>query len=273
MENSFYAPPNISPQKSKGLGFFKKILAFLGIIAIVFPLVIVAFYLGRQSQIPSSVEVETSDDQISPTSAKTDKKTAPTSSKSGSKPTPTPKHTPTPITVSKVLTGIKDLDGFRSSNSEGNQSLDIRVGRNNKLVTRGFVSFSLDDLPSGIDIKEASLRLFQTKVVGNPFAYGGSIKVDHLTYGNSLDDTDYGLAALTTNAAALPTTASVGWKETNVTQSVKDDIENGRSFSQFRIHFNVENTGENSTGDFIYFESSENYQGTGYVPQLVIKYY
>ena len=117
------------------------------------------------------------------------------------------------------------------------------------------------------------MRLYQTKVIGNPYSAGGGLKVDHLTYGNSLDDTDYGMAALVSNLATIATSNVIGWKDTDITMAVRNDVENGRSQSQFRIHFTTENTGGTLIGDFAYFEAAEDSQGTGYTPQLVIKYY
>lgn len=275
MENSIYTPSNFHQEKNLGIkNVSMGLLKFLGILILVFPLIIISFYIGRQS-VPSEKISESLLETNTPTPIID--KPSPTQGKPSATPSaklkPTPKNTPTPIAESIIITSDKNLDGYRSSNAEGNQNLEIRVGRNDELVSRGFVSFLLNDLPSGVKIVEVTLRLYQTKVIGNPFAEGGSIKVDHLTFGDSLDASDYGLAALTTNAATLSNSKNIGWKEALVTQLTRNDIENGRSVSQFRIHFNVENTDKNSTGDFVYFESRENNQGTGYVPQLVVKYY
>lgn len=273
MEDSYYAPQEIRSQERRP-NFFKRNLMLICMILAVFSLVTVAFYIGRQSQkleLPTNTEVA-QDNPAQPTQIIKSLTPTPKVSVTPSK-KPNPKNSPTPIFLSKVLIGSPDLDGFRSSNGEGNQYLEVRVGRNINLVTRGFVTFPLDDLPSGVFVKEAYLRLYQVKVVGKPYVQGGAIKVDHLSYGDGLDATDYGMPALVTNTAVLSTTPATGWKETDVTQSVKDDIENGRSRSQFRLHLTVENTGGDSNGDFALFESSENYLGTGYIPELLVKYY
>ncbi len=62
------------------------------------------------------------------------------------------------------------------------------------------------------------------------------------------------------------------WKEVDVTAEVKDDIDAARSRSQYRLHFVTETTGGDVTGDFVYFESADNSEGTGNTPQLVVKY-
>ncbi|OGM28502.1 hypothetical protein A2962_00820 [Candidatus Woesebacteria bacterium RIFCSPLOWO2_01_FULL_39_61] len=276
MEDSFYTSQE-SVEKTKNASFVEKIGPFVGITFPVFILVGVAYYLGRQSQKPYSETLYsdqslTSSPSVPPNSPTLISKIFVSPSVRPS-PTISSRPSPTPMTKTKIITSIPELDGFRSSSGAGNQSSEIRVGRNINLVTRGFVSFSLNDLPSGINIEEANLRLYQTKVIGNPYSAGGGLKVDHLTYGNSLDDTDYGMAALVSNLATIATSNVIGWKDTDITMAVRNDVENGRSQSQFRIHFTTENTGGTLIGDFAYFEAAEDSQGTGYTPQLVIKYY
>ncbi len=141
------------------------------------------------------------------------------------------------------------------------------------MVTRGFVSFNLADIPEGVTITKATLRLYQTKTVGNPYGVGGNLKVDHLTYGNSLEDADYAAAALLSSFATLTNNDSVEWKDVDVTEALKNDVSENRSRSQFRIHFEIENTGGDVTGDFAYFEAADDSEGTGNTPQLVVNYY
>ncbi len=197
-------------------------------------------------------------------------KPSPTS-KMSSTPSLTP--TPAPILKSKILPSIADLDGFRSSNGGGNSALEIRAGRNSALVSRGFVSFEISEVPSNAEIQSAVVRLYQTKIIGNPYNAGGLLKLDHLTYGDALDSTDYALPALSTNFVTLSDSKTLGWKEANVIERLKDDIANARSTSQFRVHFQTEVTGGDATGDFVYFEAQDNSMETKNTPQLVVKYY
>lgn len=136
------------------------------------------------------------------------------------------------------------------------------------------MSFDLGALPSGATIEQATLRLYQTSVIGDPYGVGGgSIKVDHMDYGSSFENSDYGMASLSTSFATLSSNGTVGWKEIDVTDRVRDDRQNSRSRSQYRIHLTTEATGGDVTGDFAYFEASENTVGTGNTPQLVVRYH
>lgn len=205
-------------------------------------------------------------------------KATPVASPTTTKPTPaaspgaSPVPTPTPTSQTKTISSTAALDGFRSSNGGGNAGVDIRAGRNVNLVTRGFVSFDLAAVPTGATIENATLRLYQSSVQGDPYGVGSRIMADHLDYGDVLENTDYGAASLSTSFAILSTTATVEWKEADVTDAVRNDLTNNRTRSQYRLHFAIETQGGNVAGDFAYFESGENYSGTGKTPQLVVKY-
>jgi hypothetical protein len=180
--------------------------------------------------------------------------------------------TPTSFLRTTILTSNDALSGYRTSNGLGNTNTEVRVGRNSEAVSRGFITFELSLLPTGVNISEATLRLYQKEVVGRPYIAGGALKIDHLNYGNALDDPDYGMAALLSNFSIASTTARVGWIEVDVTDTVKDDIRNARPRSQFRLHFTAEQTGGTLEGDFTYFELIGKGQMAPYAPQLVVKY-
>jgi hypothetical protein len=115
--------------------------------------------------------------------------------------------------------------------------------------------------------------LYQAKVIGDPYSAGIRVKVDHLDYGDSLENADYSAPSISANMATLSENSTLEWKSVQVTDAVKDDLNNHRSRSQYRIHFAVENTGGTATGDFAYFESADNSEGSGNLPQLVVKYH
>lgn len=280
MENQVIASsePPVERRRPDG-GNSKKIFWFALILLFVLAGIIGAYFLGQNSQksasptptpeLPSEGVTET--ETPTPTTIASISGTITPTKKLS--PTPKLSLTPTPAIKTKILGSSAELDGFRSSNNGGNNTLDIRTGRNINLVTRGFVSFDISDIPTGATIKEATLRLYQAKIIGNPYAVGGIIKIDHLTYGDSLDSSDYGMAALSSSFATLTGNATIEWKDASVTDRLKDDIANARSRSQYRIHFQTETTGGDTTGDFANFESMDNSLTTGNTPQLVVKYY
>lgn len=196
-------------------------------------------------------------------------------------PTPIEISSPTPVSSSpnpesqiqsKTIKATTTLDGYAASNGSGNNTVDIRVGRNTFAVTRGFVSFDLTTLPDNIEIESANLKLYQTHVTGDPYSIGGSLKIDHMEFGDILDGNDYALAPLQTNLATLTTNSDVEWKEVVVTEALKQDIKNSRLRSQYRLSFATETIGGESGGDFAYFESGENFVGTGNIPELLVRY-
>ncbi len=203
-------------------------------------------------------------------------------SENSSSATPTPTKKPTPTLTqeekllnlkTKIIKATPALDGYRTSSGRGNAETEIKVGRTNEFIVRGFVSFPLSELPQGADISEATLKLYQTRLDGDPFTASGKLYLDHLTYGNTLDDTDYGLPALTLNLTSLSSVKTSGYKEIDVTDGVKDDLANARSRTQFRLHFETELRGDTAEGDVVFFESAENALKSGNPPQLVVTYF
>jgi len=263
------------PENKNTPKIWQKILLTIGVIFFLTALSAFSYYLGTKENEKTSAESETPTPTQTITLPTLPPVATPTPSATptvkGAKTTPTP--IPQPKTKKIILDSIGTLSGFRSSNGGGNNTEEIRVGKNNIAVTRGFVSFDLSELPNSAKIKSAAIRLYQTQVDGNPYQIAGSIKIDHLTFGNSLDEDDYTLAALTSNLATLANNKTLEWKEANVTEAVKDDIANARSKSQFRFHFIDETKGENAEGDFAYFDSANNYEeNSGHLPELVIEY-
>lgn len=264
-----------TPEQSEG-GQNKKTI-FIGIGAFILLLIIgsSSYFLGKQSGTSDVAEItptpttlgltQPTTPTITPTLIPT---TTPTST-----PSPTGTSTPTPEIQTETLSSNADLDGYRASDGAGNSDSDIQAGRDQFLVRRGFLSFDITSLPNNITISEVSLRIFQYKTVGDPYSIGGQLKIDHLDYEDSLGNEDYSSAALLASFATVTENDVVEWKNIVVTDQVKDDLDNDRGRSQFRIHFVTENTDGDVTGDFAYFESAEDSGGTGNTPQLVIKYY
>ncbi len=256
------------PEKEES-GIGKKVIVILGILIFSSLIAAFAYFLGKNSGSSekdySQVSIQTRSLSSTPTNSITPTPQVATISATLS---------PTPIAKSKTLFSVPGLDGFITSSGSINSTLEVRAGRNTALVTRGFITFDLNEIPSVAKLEEATLRIYQTKLIGNPYAQGGNLKIDHLTFGDALDNSDYGMAALVSNIATLSTNNKIEWKETSVLDAIKDDLANVRSKSQFRIHFTSENTGGETSGDFSYFDSGNNYPGnSGNKPELVIKYH
>ena len=260
-------------------------------IALIIGAIVLVSIIGAAAFFGFKKPTEESAEEISPTPTLTLSPTptpelspSPTSTPppvSRSTPTPTitltPSPTPKPL-QEKIINSAPELDGFRSNNGGGNEVIEIRAGNGPmvgsppyELVIRGFLSFSLGDIPGGGTVEKATLRIYQARLAGNPYAADNELIVDHLNYGTTLDDADYNRTALSSNIGTITKNAALEWKDLDVTDEVKNDWANDRSRSQFRIRFSSETDG-NGSEDIAYFEAAENTEGTGNTPQLVIQY-
>lgn len=289
--------PNQPPKKK--ISFFQslmegpmtrnKILLLAGLLLVAILILGVSFWFGFRGNkatpetseetttelSPTPIEsiTETPVDEPTPSESPTPtKKPSPTPTKS---PTPTltstPTLTPTQTTQTTTITATASLDGFQSNNGGGNTTDDIRMGRNANLITRGFVSFSLASLPSGAIIEQATLKLYQSSIDGSPYSVGGNVKIDHLAYGDTLDNSDYSSASFSTSFATLSISPLIEWKEADATDRLRDDMQNHRTTSQYRLHFEIETVGGDVTGDFVHFSAAES--GSDNAPRLVVRYH
>lgn len=263
------APTSKAP--SKNLSSQQKFFIIAAII-LVFTIIGGAFWFGssrkKQEQEPSPSPITETSPNAIPEGEDATESSSPSPEETSS---PSPSPTPTPETKEEVIISTASLDGYRGSNGFGYSNLYILVGRNINVIQRGFVSFDLSSLPSDATIESATLRLYQEKVVGHPYGVGRNLKIDHLDYGNSLGNEDYGASAISSSFTTLTDNAVFEWKNANVTDSLINDLSNERSKSQYRILFPTDVAG--TTSDLIYFESADNSEGTGNLPQLVIKYH
>jgi Na+-transporting methylmalonyl-CoA/oxaloacetate decarboxylase gamma subunit len=263
----------VSPRGPKFSLPYAKLLIVLGVVCILlFLFALAAYIVGtaklRSSAIGTPSPSPTPSDTPLPTAEPTPSPEMPT----GAAPEATPFATAPADFQTKTITASPTLDGFLTSTGNANNSIDIRAGRNVYAVTRGYVSFDLSSIPKNATIDSVTLRLFQTNTDGSPYTTIGNLKIDHVDYGASLEGEDYALPALGTSVATLTTNGNVEWKEAVVTESLRDDVANHRSTSQYRIRFETEKVGGASGGDYAYFESAENYSGTGNIPQLVVRF-
>ena len=262
--------PN-SKAPSKYLSIQKK---FLIIAAIIFVFIVIggAFWFGssRSKQEPEVSPTPTTESSSTAT-PEGEEETESSSPSSEATNSPSPTSTPAPVTEEEVITATASLDGYRGSNSLGSDALYVLIGRNLSVIQRGFVSFDLSSLPSDAVIESATLRMYQEKIVGNPYGVGGNLRIDHLDYGSSLGNEDYGASSISSSFTTLTDNSVIEWKDASVTDSLKNDLSNGRDNSQYRLHFATESTGTSS--DLVYFESADNSQGTGNLPQLIVRYH
>ncbi len=185
-----------------------------------------------------------------------------------------------PTTELVTLTSQAPLDGFRSNNNGGNDSVDIRAGNGNfvgdppyVLVTRGFMSFDLSVIPAGATVQSIELRFYQVDVVGDPYGELGNLLLKHVDYGSSLDAADYDGPELA-SAILAPHEMPGEWytitSDTFVTW-IEEDRSAGRSRFQLRLQFSAESDPDGEL-DMIYIESGDNHLGTGNRPELAITY-
>ena len=111
--------------------------------------------------------------------------------------------------------------------------------------------------------------MYQHQRSSDPYVdLGGEVRVDQMSYGTSLDASDYNAAALNSYIGTVSVNNTLEWKSLDVTSSVQDDINNSRVRSQFRLYFPTEQDGE-SDSDRAYFYTSNNATSK---PELVIVY-
>jgi hypothetical protein len=133
---------------------------------------------------------------------------------------------------------------------------------------RGFVSFDIGSIPPGATIISATLRMYQEAVNGRPYADLGNIMVDHIDYGSTLDGADYSLLALKEAIGTISNNAALEFKILDVTESLQDDMDHGRTRSQYRLLFPTQ-TDNDSVEDAAFFTSANI---GGHTPELVVTY-
>src|SRR4030043_1032594 len=264
-EQIISAPSLEEKEGSDGGNGVNKVLAGLVVILLMILVGGGAYYFGTKkgtsSEIPTPTPEVSDQNQAFPTEEPTPTAQPILTTSVTPKPTVKPTIAPTPVIKTKTLSSAAVIVGFESSNGGGNTTVDIRGGRNVNLVSRGFVNFDLSLIPTNSTITEATLRLYQVRSSGNPYSVGGKLMVDSLNFGNSLENSDYGISAITTNLVVLTANSTIEWKDAVVTEAEKKDLSEGRTKSQYRIHFETEVKGGDVAGDFAYFEAADDSEG------------
>ncbi len=162
--------------------------------------------------------------------------------------------------------GIANLDGYVDASGQAFPGLSPRVGdlRDNAGV-RAFFSFDLSAcLPAGRIVKDAVFNVFKPEGIGNPYSLG-SVSLEHVNYGDSLDAADYNTPVLADlgifDSSSTPVRERVYTDVTanGVTAAVQDDLANRATRgnrSQFRLKFPVA-TNNNNNEEWVLYAGAE----------------
>jgi hypothetical protein len=184
--------------------------------------------------------------------------------------TPGVEHTDT-------LVATASLDGFVTSTGTadvngGGPAVGDLDGVTQGLNARQFYSFDLSGIASQATVVDATVRLFQARVIGTPYASHGEVVLDHVDYGSSLDVGDFGGGTLTAAIAVLATQPDTAYHAADVSGEVQADLEAGRSRTQYRLRFSLQGSDGDMANDIVVFSDSEESAGAGAPPQLIITY-
>ena len=102
-------------------------------------------------------------------------------------------------------------------------------------IHRSFLHFNISNL-SNKNIKSAELYLYRSETIGTPSNLG-KLYLDHLDYG-VLEKEDFYRAELENKIITLTSlhpNDQIGWETVDLTDFVRNDILNKKSYSQFRL--------------------------------------
>ncbi|MDO9577109.1 MAG: T9SS type A sorting domain-containing protein [Candidatus Cloacimonadales bacterium] len=145
---------------------------------------------------------------------------------------------------------------------------------------RGFLTYPLPDIPENYSLNSATLFVFQHASFGNEESgeyplfnlASGDVEppclIEHIDYGNYLDEGDFNLPALHP-ADTISTTPEQGWRSKEITDWVLDDIENNRSYTQSRLRLSL-NYDTDYWMDLLNFKSADTL--TEYKPFMIYVY-
>lgn len=157
-----------------------------------------------------------------------------------------------------------------------------------EVFMRSYLSFDLEDLsnPDPSLITQAIIGIYQFDCSGNsqlgvyPIwnVVGGDTHfcvLDHINYGGSLDLGDWTAGdpgdpqTLQTNIGIISDNAVVEYKTMDVTQYVKEDLNQGRTYNQYRLRFTIDRDFDN-LNDLLRFKSGNTLLGN--MPYLIVYY-
>jgi hypothetical protein len=144
------------------------------------------------------------------------------------------------------------------------------------LGCRQFFSFDLSGLPDGSTIIEAYVGINVTGQSGAPFQSHGSVRLEHVVYGDTLDGSDYDVPALRDHGGLSVATADddiLSGLGANVTSAVQADLAASRPRSQFRLRFSsFDSNGDGVSNYTLWVDAERSANGVGLPASLQIVY-
>jgi hypothetical protein len=159
--------------------------------------------------------------------------------------------------------GLVETTGWLGGILVGDSSLDN--------TAQGFLTFDIAALPNGADVVEATLTVRQFSTSGTPYPILGAVLIDHVDIGAGLDASDWGTPALDGNFDAVSQNGATGALSVDVTDQIQADVAAGRVRSSFRLGFTAL-TDNDGNQDTAHFQDSEDTEGSGVLPTLIVRY-
>jgi hypothetical protein len=119
---------------------------------------------------------------------------------------------------------------------------------------RCFFTFDISDISSGVNVDSVKLDLTDNSVFGDPFGDLGTMYVDGLNYGNTLDKTDYSLIGVL--IATYSSAPAVAMEKPTLKTYVENAVSSGAGKVQFRVRF-YKKTDNDTSYDRIVFNTAK----------------
>jgi hypothetical protein len=170
-----------------------------------------------------------------------------------------------------TLTFTPASDGIMRSDNSGQNTGGLVVGDTggNLSVRTGLRFAIVPFIPAGATVVSATLRVRQTQVVGVPYTLLGTVIAERVDFGVGIDGTDWGLVPLGGSLGTLINSTQVGTYTLDVTSAVQADLAANDFTSDFRLRF-TSDVGPNAMDDQALLEDSENFRGSGLLPELIV---
>lgn len=178
-------------------------------------------------------------------------------------------------TFDRTYASVAARDGYMSETGFGLPEARTFAGDIDGLLAGDGIAavycFETGGISDNAIVESAVLRVYQEELEGAPYPSLGHVVVDHIQIGASVDVDDYDGGTITSNIGTLSTTAALEWKTADVTAAVQNDVSANRLYSEFRIRFTLDSNG-NGDNDMMIANDGEDSQGSGRIPQLVVRY-